>query len=305
MRLGFALPQVGDLAGPDAVVDVAARGEALGFDSFWVLDRLLWPLAPKAPYPPTPDGSLPPQYRRVLDPLDTLAFAAARTTRAALGTSVLNLPWYNPALLARRLASIDVLSKGRLRVGVGVGWSPDEYEAAGARFSARGRTAEEHLRALKAIWTGEPVAFEGTGYRIAPSANDLRPVQRPYPPIYMAAFVPAAIKRAAEEADGWFPVGIPLQGIAEIFAGMLAMRGPGPHARPFDLIVRGNVLLDARFSTDRRADFTGTLEEIAGDIATARRLGVHELVLDAQFSPDVRTPADLLQRMEQLRAAAD
>jgi probable F420-dependent oxidoreductase len=304
MRLGFALPQVGHLADPDAVAAVAARGEALGFDSFWVLDRLLWPLAPKAPYPPTPDGSLPVQYRRVLDPLDTLTFAAAKTTRAMLGTSVLNLPWYNPTLLARRLTTIDVLSKGRLRVGVGVGWSPDEYEAAGARFTARGRTADEHLRALKSIWMTDPVAFEGTGYRIAPSANDLRPVQKPYPPIYMAAFVPAAMKRAAEEADGWFPVGIPLQGIAGMFESMLAMRGPGPHARPFELIVRGNVLLDPRFSTDSRADFTGSLEEVARDIATARQLGVHELVLDVQFSPDVRSASDLLQRMEQLRAAA-
>src|SRR3954452_2414726 len=103
MRFGFALPQIGPIAGPDALVTVAQRAEELGFDSLWVLDRTLFPVSPRVAYP-IGDGTLPVLYRRVLDPLETLTFAAARTSRVALGTSVLNLPWYTPVLLARRLA---------------------------------------------------------------------------------------------------------------------------------------------------------------------------------------------------------
>ena len=115
MRFGFALPQVGSIAGPEALVRVAKRAEDLAFDSLWVLDRILWPVSPRAPYP-IGDGSLPVQYKKVLDPVDTLTFAAAHTSRIALATGVLNLPWYNPVLLARRLTTLDVLS-GRTAAG--------------------------------------------------------------------------------------------------------------------------------------------------------------------------------------------
>ncbi len=123
MRLGFALPQVGPLAGPEALTRVAKGAEDLGFDSLWVLDRVLWPVEPQLPYP-VGDGTLPEVYKNVLDPLETLTFVAAHTTKIGLGTSVLNIPFYNPTLLARRLSTLDVLSGGRLQVGFGNGWSP-------------------------------------------------------------------------------------------------------------------------------------------------------------------------------------
>lgn len=105
MRFGFALPQIGSIAGPEALVMVAKRAEDLGFDSLWVLDHILWPVSPRAPYP-IGDGSLPVQYKNVLDPVETLTFAAAHTSRIALATGVLNIPWYNPVLLARRLTTL-------------------------------------------------------------------------------------------------------------------------------------------------------------------------------------------------------
>src|SRR5215510_12847490 len=178
MRFGFALPQVGSEAGPEALVMVAKRAEDLGFDSLWVLDRILWPINPRATYP-IGDGSLPVQYKSVLDPLETLTFVDAHTRRIALGTGVLNLPWYNPVLLARRLTTLDVLSGGRLRVGFGIGWSPDEYEAAGASWKTRGKSADEYVSALKAIWTTDPVEFEGTSFNLAKSYISLKPVQKP------------------------------------------------------------------------------------------------------------------------------
>ena len=116
MRAGFILPQLGPAAAPQANVAVAQRAEALGYASLWVTERLLWPLAPQSPYPATPDGALPEVYQRALDPLETLTFVAAHTSRIGLGTSVLNMPFYNPVVLARRLTTLDVLSGGRLRV---------------------------------------------------------------------------------------------------------------------------------------------------------------------------------------------
>jgi probable F420-dependent oxidoreductase len=304
MKIGFALPQIGAIAGPEAITRVAQRAEELGFDSLWVLDRLLWPLKPQAPYPATADGSLPRQYDRVMDPLDTLTFAAAKTQRVALGTSVLNLPWYNPVLLARRLATIDVLSGGRLRVGLGIGWSPDEYEAVGARFKTRGKMADEYVRALKTIWMTDPVEFEGTGYKVAKSVINLKPVQKPHPPIYMAAFTPASMQRAARESNGWFPVGVPLTAIGPMFEQIRAMAREAGRTTPLGLIIRGNVEFRNSTPAGGRADFTGTIEQIAGDIAATRQLGADELVLDLQFSPGFEVLEDVLRRMEELKRVA-
>jgi probable F420-dependent oxidoreductase len=222
MRFGIALPQVGSTVGPETLVTVAKRAEDLGFDSLWVLDRILWPVNLRTPYP-IGDGSLPVKYKSVLDPLETLTFAAAHTRRVALGTSVLNLPWYNPVLLARRLTTLDVLSAGRLQIGFGMGWSPDEYEAADAPWKERGKRADELIQALKKIWTTDPVEFQGKYYRIPKSVIGPKPVHKPHPPIYMAAYTPAAMKRVASEANGWFPVGIPLGGIGPMFEGIKGM----------------------------------------------------------------------------------
>jgi len=304
MRLGFGLLQTGKNTGPDNVSRVARRAEELGYDSLWVFDRLLYPLKPQTPYPGG-DGSLPDLYRRVLDPVETLTFVAAQTSRIALGTSVLNLPWYNPILLARRLTTLDVLSRGRLRVGVGIGWSVDEYEAAGVPWKSRGSRADEALNALKAMWTTNPVEVHGAAFKVAKSQVDLKPVQKPHPPIYMAAYTPGAMKRAAREANGWFPVGIPLSAVGQMFDSIRAMvREAGRNADSFELIIRGNLMYTQSPVTKDRANFTGTLEQIAEDIQTSRELGAAELVLDVQGSPDVHSDGDLLKKMEELKKIA-
>src|SRR5262245_8098970 len=222
MRLGFGLPQTGQAATAAGVSKVARRAEELGFNSLWVFDRLLYPIKPQAPYP-IGDGSLPELYKRVLDPVETLTFVAGQTSRIALGTSVLNLPWYNPALLARRLTTLDVLSGGRLRVGFGIGWMPDEYDAAGVPWKERGKRADEAMDALQAMWTTNPVEVQGSAFKVSKSHVDLKPFQKPHPPIYMAAYTPGAMKRTAREANGWFPVGVPLSAIGPMFDSIKAM----------------------------------------------------------------------------------
>ena len=300
MRFGFALPQVGSAAGPDALVMVAKRAEDLGFDSLWVLDRILWPVNPRVPYP-IGDGFLPVKYKSVLDPVETLTFVAAHTRRIALGTSVLNLPWYNPVLLARRLTTLDILSAGRLRVGFGIGWSPDEYEAAGVTWEERGKRADESIKVLKKIWTTDPVEFQGKYYRIPKSVIGPKPIQKPHPPIYMAAFSPSALKRVGTEANGWFPVGIPLSGVGSIFDEIRSMaKNAGRDPSALELIVRANVEIHNAPIPKGRPDFTGTLEQIAEDVTTARKLGAAEIAIDAQFSPGVETAKDILARMEEL-----
>ena len=300
MRFGFALPQVGSAAGPEALVMVAKRAEDLGFDSLWVLDRILWPIDPRTPYP-IGDGSLPVQYKNVLDPVETLTFAAAHTRRIALATGVLNLPWYNPVLLARRLTTLDILSAGRLRVGFGMGWSPDEYEAAGAMWEERGKRADESIKVLKKIWTTDPIEFQGKYYRIAKSFIGPKPVQKPHPPIYMAAFTPSAMKRVATEANAWLPVGIPLSSVGAMFDGIKNMaKDAGRDPSALELIVTAGVEIHETPIQKDRIDFTGSLEQIAQDFATARKLGAAEIAIYAQFLTEDETAKALVARMEDL-----
>ncbi len=303
MRIGFSLPQVGSLASPRAIVEAAQQAEVLGYDSLWTCDRLLYPLKPQTPYPATPDGSLPSPFRQVLDPLETLTFAAAHTTRIALGTSVLDLPYYNPVVLARRLTTLDVLSGGRLRVGMGLGWSKDEFDAVGASLSDRGRKADEFLQVLKAIWTTNPVEFHGRYYQIPRSYIEPKPVQRPHPPIYLAAYAPAALRRTATAANGWNPAGIPVSQMAAMIDQLKGMaRSVGRDPASLEVIVRANLYLAADNLGEDRWIFAGSLDQIKADIAAMRALRVSELFFDPLFSPGMTTLTSFLACMKQMRA---
>ncbi|HEX7233096.1 MAG TPA: LLM class F420-dependent oxidoreductase [Candidatus Binatia bacterium] len=300
MRLGFALPQIGSAAGLEAVVTVARRAEDLGFDSVWVLDRILWPVSPRVPYP-IGNGSLLDQYKNVLDPVETLTFVAAQTSRVALATGVLNLPWYNPVLLARRLTTVDILSRGRLGVGFGLGWSPEEYEAAGAEWQDRGKRADESIEVLKKIWTSDPVEFHGKYYRVAKSFIGPKPVQKPHPAIYMAAFTRSAMKRVAVEANAWLPVGIPLSNLGAIFDGIRNMaKEAGRDPSVLELIVTAGVEIHNQPIEKERTEFTGSLEQIGEDFAAARKLGAAEIAIYAQFLRSEDRVEDFITRMEEV-----
>ncbi|PYS55490.1 MAG: hypothetical protein DMG13_03770, partial [Acidobacteria bacterium] len=147
----------------------------------------------------------------------------------------------------------------------------------------------------------DPVEFQGKYYRIPKSVIGPKPVQKPHPPIHMAAYAPAAMRRVATEANGWFPVGIPLGGIGPMFEGIKGMaKDAGRDPSALELIVRANVELHNTPIQKDRVEFTGTLEQIAEDVTTARKLGAAEIVIDAQFSPGVETAKDIVARMEEL-----
>ncbi len=288
LRLGFNLPQIGPAAGPEAIVAVATAAEDMGFATVWVADRLL-------------SGALPEVYHNVIDPVGTLTFAAAETSRVGLGTSILNLPWYNPALLARQLTALDVLSNGRLRVGFGVGWMEDEFEAVGISMRDRGKRTDEALEVLKTIWTTDPVEFDGTYYTIPTSVIRPKPIQDPHPPIYLAASTPRGLARVARHADGWIPLGIPIEDMAERFAAIKSMaHDAGRDPDRLEMTVRANVTVtDAPLGDDRKV-YTGSLDQIASDIAATRKAGASELAFDPTYDPAVQSAGDFTNRMKLL-----
>jgi probable F420-dependent oxidoreductase len=305
MRLGFNLPQIGPAAGPEAIVRVAQRAEELGYDSVWVTERLLYPIEPQTPYMATPDGSLPEAYKTVLDPLESLTFVAGQTSRVALGTSILDLPYYNPVMLARRLTTLDVLSGGRLRLGLGLGWSKDEFDAVGASMKQRGRRADEFISVLKAIWTTDPVEFQGEFYQVPKSVILPKPVQKPHPPIYLAAFSPGGLKRTATMADGWLPAGLPPDAMKQMMAGLSDMaQQAGRDPNELEVVVRANILVTDEALGEDRWIFTGSSEQIKSDIAAMREVGAAELHFDPSVSPDGVSVDGFLSRMEQMRELA-
>lgn len=302
MKIGFALGNIGPIGTADAIAKIAQRAEALGYDSVWTVDRLLWPVKPQSPYPATPDGSLPEQYKQVLDPLDALTYAAALTKKIRLGTSVLDIPYYNPVTLARRLSTIDFLSNGRLLVGLGLGWSKDEMQATGAAMQQRGAMASEFLQVLKTIWTTNPAEFHGKYYQLPSSYIAPKPVQKPHPPIYMAAFAPPALKRLATMADGWNPVGIPAAGMEQMFGSIKQMaKEAGRDPASLALVVRANLEITENPLGSDRWIFSGSADQIKQDIGACRQIGAHELFFDPTFTPGAQSLDRWLSLMEQVR----
>lgn len=303
MQLGFAVPVSGPWATPDNQVAIARRAEELGYHSLWTFQRLLYPVD-------AADPRWIPSYRQVADPIVTLAYLAGHTERARLGVAVLNTPWYSPILLAKQLASLDQVSHGRLDVGLGLGWAPEEYQAACAEFARRGARSEELVRCLSALWADDPVEFRGEFFEVPPSHVAPKPVQRPGPPILLGGFAPAALSRAGRLCDGWVSssradLGALGESIAQVRKAATEA-GRDPDALRF--VCRGVVRLRPPGAPDRRR-LTGAVDEVRADMADLAAQGVTEMFLDLNFDPDVGGPdtdaaASLRRAHEALEAFA-
>jgi probable F420-dependent oxidoreductase len=302
LKLGTFVPQLGPAASGEAIVTVAKHAEKAGFDCVWVTDRLLFPVEPKSPYGASPDGKLPDVYKIVYEPLEALVWVAANTKTIGLGTSVLDMPFYNPITLARRTSTIDVLSGGRLRLGFGQGWSQDEYEATNADASKRGKRADEFLQVLKAVWTQEPAEFHGKFFQLNKSHIGPKPVQKGGPPVYLAAFAPPALKRVATLADGWHPVGLPVGAMQAMWGSVKEMaKAAGRNPKDLALSVRGNLHITDTPLGDDRWIFSGSPDQITADIAAVRDLGANELALDPTFSPGLKTADDFIRVIDEVK----
>jgi probable F420-dependent oxidoreductase len=201
MQIGCHLPNQGPLATGDAVVTFAREAEKRSIDSLWVSDHVIFPRTQSGAYP---GGRFPhPPDKPYLEAVTVLAAAAVVTTRARLGASVFILGHRHPVLMAKMLTSIDALSNGRLICGVGVGWWKEELEILGAPFHARGRHADEALRAFKALWTQDNPKFDGEFVRFSEIGFAPKPVQKPHPPIWVGGDSSGAFRRVVTLGDGW------------------------------------------------------------------------------------------------------
>jgi probable F420-dependent oxidoreductase len=299
--VGLALSQYGAFARREAVIEVARAAEDLGFDGLWTGDRILDPVNPRDRYPGTADGRMPAEYTTFLDPLTVLTAAAAVTERVRLGTSTLNAPWYSPVLLARSLTSLDVLSEGRLDVGLGLGWSSDEYAAAGVPWAGRGARLEEIIDVLERIWADDPVTYESGSFSVPASRIEPKPVQRPRPPIYLGGYSPAALQRVGRRADGWLGAGAPLPVLTRMWdtvrrAAEDAGRDPGS----LRMMLRMNIRITDEPAAADLVPQAGTIEQIA---EYARSTGAYEVFADFQLTTgDLPRMLDLAARFREAMA---
>jgi probable F420-dependent oxidoreductase len=206
--------------------------------------------------------------------------------------------------LARRLSTIDILSKGRLRVGLGLGWSPEEMEATGADMKVRGARADEFIQVLKAIWTTDPAEFHGKFFSLPKSYISAKPVQKPHPPIYIAAFAPPALKRVATMADGWNPTGLPVEAMAQMFGAIRQMaEAAGRDPAELKMIVRGNLVETPKPVEKDRAIFVGSVDQIREDIAACEKIGAEEVFLELAFTHGGQELSNWERLLEEFRPA--
>jgi probable F420-dependent oxidoreductase len=303
MRYGFYLPTRGATATAEALETLLARAEALGFHSVMIADHLVFPTTIASKYPYTVTGAFP-GAGDAMDQLTLAAFAAARTRTLRLVTSVMILPYRNPVLTAKMLATIDVISRGRLTVGVGVGWLREEFEALGApAFDRRGAVSDEYLRIFKLLWTQSPASFAGEFYRFEALRCEPAPMQKPHPPIWIGGHSRAALRRAARFGDGWHPVGanaaVPLappefRQLVDELHRLTETEGRDPRALTISYKAPVYDVAATRVTGPDRRPFAGAPEQVREDIETYARLGVSELVFDFRSE----SLAESLERME-------
>jgi len=296
--LGFGLPVSGSWATPGTMLRVAGRAEELGYASLWTFQRVLYPAAGglepsyDAAHNPAARPADDPSYRAVHDPLLPLAYVAGHTKRIGLGTATICAPFTPPALLAKAMTSMDHLSGGRLTVGLGIGWLPHEYAAAGVPFARRGARMDEYLRCLEALWTQDPVEFAGEFYTVPRSHTGLKPVQRPHPPVLLGGAAPRALRRAGRLAEGW--ISSTRQDLSRIAHSVELVRegarevGRDPEA--VRIVVRALVDLVDEDPGKARQPFHGTREQVFDDLSGLRAQGVTEVFFDLNFSPRVGSP---------------
>jgi probable F420-dependent oxidoreductase len=309
--VGISLPQAGVQSTRENILHMAQMAESEGFDSLWVFERLLWPVNPQTPYVATPDGSLPEEYQIMLDPLETLTFVSANTNKILLGTSVVDMLFHNPVVLARRFASLDVFSQGRSIAGFGIGWSKDEFQSSNVPFNNKGKRADEFVKVLKKIWTEENVEFKGQFYNIPQSKIGPKPVQKPHIPIYLGGFSSNTVKRIVEnDLDGWLGIigsMAPLDYVQNIITNFKnEYVKANKNKDSFKIILlsypdfKDNTSVNTNNADAVRPTLTGTIEQIGEDIKKIKDLGVDHIIFGYNFLPmgkDIDKMIDLTKQL--------
>jgi probable F420-dependent oxidoreductase len=308
LKVGITLPQAGEQSTTGNIVRTAKTAEDEGFDSLWVFERLLWPISPQTPYVATPDGSLPVEYQRVFDPLETLTFVAAKTNKITLGTSVIDILFHNPVVLARRFSTLDVLSGGRAIAGLGIGWSKDEYQVSNIPFENKGKRADEFIQALKKIWTEDIVEFKGNYYNIPASKIGPKPIQKPHIPIFMGGFSPNTFKRIINySTNGWLGLIVgPLEYLENTIKSineMASKANKDPNEFKTILLTYPNIVESKNeqlTNESQRFPLTGTIDQIGNDIKRIKKMGVDHIVFGYNFLPIGRDIDSVINKSKEL-----
>lgn len=287
MKLGFSLPNNQGIAHVNDLVTLAVEAESLGYHSVWVSEHLF-----HATYVASRLGDAP--YHEALTILTAVAGA---TSKVRLGTSVLVLPWHHPVQLAKRVASLDDYSGGRVSLGVGVAQTEDEFENLGVSFTHRGRIADEMLTAMKILWTEKYPIFNGKYFNFNDLQFEPKPVQKPYPPLLIGGTSRRAIERVVEHGDGWHALSQSPQDMAPVVNELRQRRSD-----TIDVSVRSmTTIMDRSWDrpVEERVTMKGTLEELAAMLQAYEHAGVDEVVLDSH-SRDVETNRHILRSFADL-----
>ena len=291
MKYGFTLPGRGHLATPERLGIIARKGEEFGFDTLLTGDHILVPKNISSVYPYTEGGEFPGSGSgESMEQITLLSYIAGQTSKIRLVTSVLIVPHRNPLIAAKSLATLDLLSGGRLVVGVGVGWMREEFQALGLPpFEERGAVTDEYIRAFKVLWTEDDPHFQGKYISFDDISFLPKPVQQPHPPIWVGGESRPALRRTAELADGWYPLGsnptFPMGTPEQLKAGMERLAGYaerfGRDPSTIETIYRTHQfeLLKQAAGPDR-LPFVGDADQIAGDIRQYQDMGVTSMIWD-------------------------
>ena len=301
MNFGLHLPASSANVKPEDLVRFAQQAEALGFYCLTVADHVIVPKNISIPYPYTVDGKYPGTGYH-LETLTTMSFLAGATQRIRFITSVMIAPYRNPIITAKMLASLDVLSGGRVIVGLGVGWMKEEFDNLGTPpFAERGRVTDEYIRAFRELWTSDHPTFSGQFCNFSDIIFLPKPVQKPGIPIWIGGHSKQAIRRAARLGDGWHPIGgvptIPLEpdDVRKDLA-MLAeyAQAAGRAPKQIHVALKGSLFDKEKKIEGRRRRFMGEAAEIASDIRDYRAAGVDTMIFDVRRP----TSTETLERME-------
>jgi probable F420-dependent oxidoreductase len=284
-RVGVGVPNFGPRASPEGVVAVATAAERLGFHSAWTFERLLLPQAPDGTNP----YGLPDHNGSVYDPLETLTWVAAHTQRIGLGTLVMDALFQSPVILAKRMATLDRLSGGRLLAGIGQGWMPEEFDAAAVPMTRRGAGFEECIAAVRACWRPDPVEHNGRFYRIARSNIGPKPIDGRIP-LLIGGTTRPAVERAARLGDGFAAVLLDWETLRMHLSWYRDAGGDGR------VVLRVNPdMIDA---VQPRAPFTGPIASVVDDLALARNAGVDIVVWDLNMADlDADRHVEILEQL--------
>ena len=297
MQYGAILPNVGPMARIDVLTRIAREVETLGYRGIFLSDHVALPVDLRSAYPYRSDGRFPLNSEDlILEPITTLSYLAAVTDSVHLGFSVLVLPYRHPVLNAKMLATLDVVSGGRLIVGAGVGWMAEEFAALDADFDARGGVTDEHIAILRALWSQPSPVISGPQYDVSGVSISPRPLQDPHPPIWTGGVSAPALRRAANLGDGWHGVRQSPADVAGVISGISQLRSRSDLTMEgYEISLRAGLDITAQpFSGDGRTPLRGSADQVSADLLDYANAGLTYLMLE----PRAESPEQFLQQLE-------